>query len=969
MRFYADLHVHSKYARATSKNADLEHMAFHAARKGLKVIGTGDFTHPLWFATLKEKLIPAEPGLFRLRPEVETLPFSESVRFLLQVEISTIYKKGGGVRKIHHLIYVPDFAAAETLRARLSRIGNLTADGRPILGLDSRDLLEITLESGAESYLIPAHIWTPWFAVLGSKSGFDVLNDCYADLQPHIFALETGLSSDPPMNWRVSQLDSYRLVSNSDAHSPGNLGREATLFDTDLSYEGIRHALKTGQGYVGTLEFFPEEGKYHHDGHRQCRQSLSPEESRQYGNLCPRCGKSLTLGVLNRVQTLADKPDNAPPPQTAGTVTNLIPLVEILAEIRQTSPKSVKIGHDYASLIQTLGPELDLLERVPLEDIRGSAVPSLFREALTRLRRGQVRRQAGYDGEYGVIRLFEPDELEKARYGGFMFDAPRHAVSRREPDRPRSDAVIEPEPLEDVAQDEDQNRAIAVAAPALLIHAGPGSGKTKVLINRLAFLIQERGVKPQECLAVTFTRYAAQEIRSRLASLNQKASDIEIHTFHSLSLKILRSSENGLDPSSRVIGEREKQTILKEALKISAAKARSLASALSTLKRNPQTVADDLLVACQEALSARGVLDYDDLIRLAVSCLSKESTRYRFSQIIIDEFQDIDALQYELLRCLCRKQSTAVAVIGDPDQAIYGFRGASPEFFTRFQQDYAPTTYCHLRSNYRSTPEIVQAGRTLLAIKTPVQCREPHGKAVIEYSLPDETAEAKTIVRTIEETLGGTSSLNVKGSPYSLSDIAIFYRAETVSKPLCQALEEAGMPFRRYDHIPLTDHPFVIKLLRNFPTSLSASEVDLSSEQQRILAFLTHLYQSDPDSFHDALAVSTTADLWDPRSQTLTLMTLHAAKGLEFDVVFILGLEEGVLPWEGVEEEEEKRLFYVGMTRAKRELFLTWARKRTRRGRIKQSRRSRFLVSLEGAVSREEGRIRRRFYKQFDFFS
>ena len=240
---------------------------------------------------------------------------------------------------------------------------------------------------------------------------------------------------------------------------------------------------------------------------------------------------------------------------------------------------------------------------------------------------------------------------------------------------------------------------------------------------------------------------------------------------------------------------------------------------------------------------------------------------------------------------------------------------------------------------------------------------------MIEYSLPDETAEAKTIVRTIEETLGGTSSLNVKGSPYSLSDIAIFYRAETVSKPLCQALEEAGMPFRRYDHIPLTDHPFVIKLLRNFPTSLSASEVDLSSEQQRILAFLTHLYQSDPDSFHDALAVSTTADLWDPRSQTLTLMTLHAAKGLEFDVVFILGLEEGVLPWEGAEEEEEKRLFYVGMTRAKRELFLTWARKRTRRGRIKQSRRSRFLVSLEGAVSREEGRIRRRFYKQFDFFS
>jgi DNA helicase-2/ATP-dependent DNA helicase PcrA len=269
MRFHADLHVHSKYSRATSRDLDLEHLAAWAARKGIGVVATGDFTHPVWRAELAEKLVPAEPGLYRLRDDIEkavmaTLPAPcrVPVRFMLEVEISTIYKKGDRTRKIHHLIYAPDLETVDRMSARLARIGNIASDGRPILGLESRNLLELALESGPHAYLVPAHIWTPWFAALGSQSGFDSIADCYGDLADHIFAVETGLSSDPPMNWRISFLDRYRLTSNSDAHSPGKLGREATTFDCDLDYFAIKSALETGRGYVGTVEFFPDEGEH-----------------------------------------------------------------------------------------------------------------------------------------------------------------------------------------------------------------------------------------------------------------------------------------------------------------------------------------------------------------------------------------------------------------------------------------------------------------------------------------------------------------------------------------------------------------------------------------------------------------------------------------------------------------------------------------------------------------------------------
>ncbi|HEY4596780.1 MAG TPA: endonuclease Q family protein, partial [Thermoanaerobaculia bacterium] len=428
MRFYADLHVHSKYSRATSRDADLEHLALWARRKGITVVGTGDFTHPAWFEEIREKLVPAEPGLFRLRPEIEReverqLPASchGPTRFLLEVEISTIYKKGDRTRKVHHLIYAANLETAGRFREKLATIGNISSDGRPILGLDSRHLLEIALASGPDAYLIPAHIWTPWFAALGSKSGFDSIDECYGDLAPHIFAVETGLSSDPPMNWRVSQLDRFTLVSNSDAHSPPKLGREACAFDTDLDYFAIRRALETGEGYGGTVEFFPEEGKYHLDGHRACGVRLEPPETRRLEGRCPSCGKPLTVGVMHRVEELADRPEDAAPPRPV-PFRSLVQLPEILGEIRGVGPKALSVEAAASQLVGKLGPEIDILERLPLEDVE-RAGGGLLREALFRLREGRVLREAGYDGEYGVIRLFAPDEIRGRGLVGSLFES------------------------------------------------------------------------------------------------------------------------------------------------------------------------------------------------------------------------------------------------------------------------------------------------------------------------------------------------------------------------------------------------------------------------------------------------------------------------------------------------------------------------------------------------------------------
>ena len=431
MRFIADFHIHSKYSRATSPQMDLEHLDKAAKIKGVQVISTGDFTHPAWFKELQDKLRPAEPGLFKLKSgiiishpepasegsqENETLrlrPQGDGVtRFILTTEISCIYSKNGRVRKAHILIFAPDFATVEKINNQLSAIGNLKADGRPILGLDAKELAKIAWQANPDCLVVPAHCWTPWFAVFGSKSGFDSLEECFEEQTKNIFAVETGISSDPAMNWRLSDLDKVALISCSDAHSAPRIGREACVFDTDLSYVAIIEAIKSKnpKKFLFTIEFFPEEGRYHYDGHRACGVRLSPAQTKKYRGLCPACHRPLTVGVLSRVEELADRPEGFAP---KGRIPykSLVPLSEVVAACLGVGPTSKRVIRVYDNLIEKLGPELGILLDVSIGEIK--AVEPSLAQAISRMRQGKIQVEPGYDGVYGKVEIF-PDKNKKS---------------------------------------------------------------------------------------------------------------------------------------------------------------------------------------------------------------------------------------------------------------------------------------------------------------------------------------------------------------------------------------------------------------------------------------------------------------------------------------------------------------------------------------------------------------------------
>ena len=436
------------------------------------------------------------------------------IRFLLSTEISTIYKRDGATRKVHHLLYAPTFEAASAITTALAKVGNLASDGRPILGLDSRHLLEITLNAGPGCFLIPAHIWTPWFAVLGSKSGFDAVPDCYLDLAEHVFAVETGLSSDPPMNWIFSGLDHYRLVSNSDAHSPPMLGREATTFSTAVDYFAMLRALRTGQGLAGTLNFFPEGGRYHADGHRKCGVRLLPAESVRHAGICPKCEKPLTIGVMNRVAELADRPEGYRPPGAAASA-NLVSLPEIIGEIRGTGRQSKKVTMEVDRLVATLGPELHILREADTADI-GRTAGSMLAEAIARLRRGEVIKEAGYDGEYGVIRLFRPEELAgtetlfdiPATGAAGLSDVPEPAAEPAGPDSAvRTESRPQPEPWQP-----GERADPAQAAPPRPPGSEPAGRRTG---RHEGAGSHARGPGPQPARGCTGPRTAADPCRAR----------------------------------------------------------------------------------------------------------------------------------------------------------------------------------------------------------------------------------------------------------------------------------------------------------------------------------------------------------------------------------------------------------------------------------------------------------------------
>lgn len=400
MEFIADFHIHSKYSRATSKDMDVAHISEWAKLKGITLMGTGDFTHHLWLEELKNNLEDLGNGLYKF----------QGVHFILTAEISSIYSKNGRGYRIHNMVFSPSFKTVDKINATLSRYGNLASDGRPIMGMDAAEIARIVFDIDENCMVVPAHVWTPWFSLFGSMSGFDRVQDCFEDQTSKIFAMETGLSSDPGMNWRLSALDKITLISNSDSHSPQKIGREANVFDCDLNYQTIREVLKTKDKskFLYTVEFFPEEGKYHYDGHRLCGISWSPTETRQNNGRCPKCGKPVTVGVMNRVAKLADREEGYRP-SNAIPYKSLIPLDEIIAETKGVGKGSVAVEREYRTAIAKFGTEFEILVKAPEEDLRRSLSPKVA-EGIIRMRNGKVTRKAGFDGEYGIISVFGGDD-------------------------------------------------------------------------------------------------------------------------------------------------------------------------------------------------------------------------------------------------------------------------------------------------------------------------------------------------------------------------------------------------------------------------------------------------------------------------------------------------------------------------------------------------------------------------------
>ncbi|MFH1990846.1 MAG: UvrD-helicase domain-containing protein [Pseudomonadota bacterium] len=823
MKFIADLHVHSHFSRATAKNLNLENMYIAAHLKGITVVGTGDFTHPGWFAELKEKLVPAEEGLFKLKDEIaercdKQIPklCRRSVRFLLVSEISNIYKKNQKTRKNHNLVYMPGLDTAEKFNSKLARIGNIKSDGRPILGLDVKDLLEIILETSDRAFLIPAHIWTPWFSLLGSKSGFDSIEECFEDLTPFVFAVETGLSSDPSMNWRVSGLDGLTLVSNSDAHSPLKLGREANIFNTELSYPAIKSAIQTGDSdrFMGTIEFYPEEGKYHLDGHRKCNIRLRPEKTRALSGKCPACGSPLTQGVLYRVEELADRPGGEKPAKYHPFY-HLIPLTEILSETLRVGPGTKKVMEYYRILLDKLGPEIEILKTLSIETIEKVGGP-LLGEAVARMRRSEIVIQPGYDGEFGTIKIFDKNEREKLlgqktlfvqskpesliqikiEYKKEIADEKIHTPIKTIPIKTSSKSyenyfktsttATTPKLYMDKMNPE-QRRAVEHQGGPLIIVAGPGTGKTLTLTHRIAHLVTRNFVSPRNILAVTFTNKAAREMRHRLKRLMPDATQLPfMGTFHGLCLKLLNDY---LEKQPIIIDDNDRKSIISDAIKLAEQ------SGIRALVK-PQKVLDWIISAkqkiiepydkpedipdpekrifaatyklYQKLLSIQNLYDYEDLVVKTVRLFENDARftkTYRdiYKYIFVDEYQDLNYGQYCIIRALAPPGAARrnLCVIGDPDQSIYGFRGSDVKYFKTFMDDYPDAEVVNLKRNYRSTQTILKASYQVVS---PRNKKAPASRIYSDFNgvktigvleTVTEKAEAVAVGRTIEQMVGG----------------------------------------------------------------------------------------------------------------------------------------------------------------------------------------------------------------------
>jgi DNA helicase-2/ATP-dependent DNA helicase PcrA len=1010
-RLFADLHIHSRFSRATSRDLTPENLLRWARRKGIGLLGTGDFTHPGWLADLRGALEEDGNGFLVAKPEVAARAGADvpascrgEVRFVLSVEISSIWRKGERVRKVHTVFLVPSLDAAERFGTALGRLGNVTSDGRPILGLDPRRLLALARDAHPDAIAIPAHVWTPHFSIFGAMSGFDSLEECFEDLSGEVFALETGLSSDIAMNRRWSALDRFALISSSDAHSPSKLGREATMLEGVGSFADLVTALKgggragTGTGtedpgpmthdpgrpsLLGTVEFFPEEGKYHLAGHRKCGVRVTPSEGRKVEGRCPACGQRLTPGVLDRVDSLADRPEGPVPggfpPQHC-----LIPLEEVLAEALEVGTASRQVGEAYGRTLAAVGPELDLLGWRDLADVE--AVNPLLAEALRRMRDGRVHLDAGFDGEYGRIRVFAPGEVEALAGQGMMF-----GLGERAPMRRRAAAVAPapaaPLPVEALPPVDggsltgEQRQAVEARDGATLVVAGPGTGKTRVLVAAAEAAVRG-GCPPAAVLAITFSNRAAEEARERLdAALAGVRGRPQVATFHAFALgELSRRAEARGEAPPVVAGREEVLTRLRALLPDDGDRAGGLLEARArgdVLPAGDRATIDEL----EDGLRAEGRVDLDGLVpalvrEIRADVRTREGLAGRFRLVLVDELQDIGRDQLELLRLL-RPHGSAVLAVGDPDQAIYGFRGAEPRAFDAFAESWPGTRIVRLARSHRLTPEVAAvAGHVMRGAASAsvggsaggIDAARPAGTPVRMYRGRGPLDEAGWVARRIRDLLGGTEMTAARADRghLGLADIAVLGRTHQALDAVARVLEEAGIPAERASDRPLWDTPWVAAMLAGLasaPPGADAVATALAALKQAGTiapprerdALMRRLDGMDAASALRKLQTLREVDAFGLDPERVRLLTIHAAKGLEFDAVFVVGCEDGVLPpaplpGRPVDTDEERRLLFVAATRARSVLHLSWP---TAGGRGRGTMTP-FLEGIDPAVATNE---------------
>lgn len=963
--FVADLHIHSHYSRATSPDLNIPTIVQWAAKKGLSLVGTGDFTHPGWRAELARDL--EEDGTGLLVPKLEVLkealdPLPSSLqrppRFVLQVEVSSIFRKGGRVRKVHTLVFVSSFAAAERFSLALSRLGNVSADGRPILGVEPLHILDLALDADPMAMVIPAHIWTPHFSLFGSESGFDSIEECFEQRTGEIFALETGLSSDIPMNRRWSALDRFSLISCSDAHSPSRLGREATLFDCDLTYHGMRKALRGEGGLLGTVEFFPEEGKYHLDGHRKCGVRLSPEETRSLKGRCPRCNGLVTRGVLGRVEALADRKE---PAQGFPGQISLIPLVEVLSEILDSTEKSRKVLQAYEEIIFRNGPEIEILA---FAETKGLDCPEVVKVAIERMRQGKVLIEAGYDGEYGRIRVFEKGELEELFGQKALFETNFIWPKEKTPSKPQNETPLQQSLFEaprdapgpGLKMTDEQAAAATFFGSPVLVIAGPGTGKTRTLVERALWALRQgHGV-----LILTFTNRACDEIERRLMEAGQRG-DYKVATFHSFALWALNNyrMDQGLPPLT--IAEPEKVLAILEDLVGDRERAMEVFEARR--KKDLSEEVQPVVANLEERLWASGTSDLDGLVPILVRILLENqreigNLQRKFDHVIVDEFQDISPDQYELLRLLCPKGEGLFAV-GDPDQTIYAFRGSNPKVFDHFVSEWPDTRVFRLTLSHRLPGPICRASSMLMGRDGLVSAK-PFGAKVVLYEANSPEDEAAFIAGEIERLMGGLDMVSATlGASMSFGQFAVLSRTNEVCEAVGSRLRKLGLPVATASDRPMWEKGFVkvaMEALEGAHEEAEAAQVierALSKtgvegfEKKALLALVSNRKAREALAYLLALRE---VDAFGIDPERVSCLTMHAAKGLEFDTVFVCDCEDGVVPLlqGSCDLEEERRLLYVAMTRACERLYITYPRHRG----IASSRPSRFLKAILREVER-----------------